>query len=69
MDYDHNQTFCLKNYNRYCKHRKQNYLRSINESIIPNGLKLKKTTAFEHVSAEFQIKWDTMLFHEEMNLV
>ena len=49
--------------------RKENYIQIIHEGIIPNGLQLKKKSAFEPVSSDFNDKWRTILYQAEKNLV
>ena len=51
------------------KHRKQNYLRSIEEGVTPTGLKLQKKPAFVPISEDFSIKWNKVLSDAEGKLV
>ena len=47
------------------QHRKENYIQSLNEGIIPNVLQLNKKPAFEPVSSDFNDKWRTISFQAE----
>ena len=54
-------------YNR--QKNKKNYKISLEEEVIPTGLKLRKDPAFLPVTDGFQQKWDTILFNAERHLV
>ena len=47
------------------QHHKENYIQSMHEGNIPNGLQLKKKPAFEPVSSDFNDKWRTILYQAE----
>ena len=49
-------------------HRKDNYKISLEEGVIPTGLKLRKDPAFLPVTDGFQKKWNAILFNAERNL-
>ena len=51
------------------KHHKENYLKSLEEGIVPRGLKLRKDPAFTPVSEDFKSKWDKVLWNAEINLL
>ena len=51
------------------KHHKLNYIRSLEEGIIPSGLKIKKNPAFQPVSENFKVKWNSILYNAERNIV
>ena len=51
------------------QHHNENYIQSILEGIILNGLQLKKKPAFEPVFSDFNDKWRTILYQAEKNLV
>ena len=51
------------------KHHKENYLRSIEESLTPTGLKLQKKPASVPISKDFSTKWNKVLSDAEAKLV
>ena len=51
------------------KHHKLNYIQSLEESIIPTGLKIKKKPTFQPVSEDFEVKWNSILYNAERNIV
>ena len=51
------------------KHHKLNYIRSLGECIIPSGLKIKKKPAFQPVSEDFEVKWNSILYNAERNII
>ena len=51
------------------KHHKENYLRSIEESLTPTGLKLQKKPASVPISKDFSTKWNKFLSDAEAKLV
>ena len=51
------------------KHHKQNYLRSIEEGLIPTGLKSWKIPAFVPTSEDFSINWKKVFSDAEEKLV
>ena len=50
-------------------HHKKNYKISLEEEVIPTGLKLRKDPAFLPVTDGFQQNWDTIVFNAERYLV
>ena len=52
---------------RYNRH-KDNYKISLEEGVIPAGLKLRKDPAFLPVTDDFQKKWNAILFNADRNL-
>ena len=51
------------------KHHRLNYIQSLGEGIILSGLKLKKKPAFQPVSEDFEVKWNSILYNAERNIV
>ena len=51
------------------KHHKLNYIQSLEEGIIPSELKIKKKPAFQPVSEDFEVKWNSILYNAERNIV
>ena len=51
------------------KHHKLNYIQSSEEGIIPSGLKIRKKPAFQPVSKDFEVKWNSILYNAERNVV
>ena len=51
------------------KHHKLNYIQSLEEGIIPAVLKIKKKPAFQPVSEDFEVKWNSILYNTERNIV
>ena len=49
------------------QHHRQNYIQSIHEGIISNGLQLNKKPVFEWVSSNFNDKWRTILYQAKEN--
>ena len=56
---------CLLRY----KHHKLNYIQSLEEGIIPSGLKIKNKPAFQPVSEDFGPKWNSILYNADRNIV
>ena len=52
-----------------CHHRKENYKISLQEGIIPTGLKMKKGFGFVPVTGQFNRKWNSLLFDVERSVV
>ena len=50
-------------------YRKKNYKISLQEGIIPTGLKIKKEPGFVPVTGQFNKKWNSVLFDAERRLV
>ena len=50
-------------------HHKENCKISLQEGIIPTGLKLKKEPGFVPVMGQFNKKWSSILFDAERSLV
>ena len=51
------------------KHHKGNYIRRLNEGIVPVGLHLNKKAAFVPLLENFEKKWKTVLLNAEKDLV
>ena len=51
------------------KHHKQNYIRSLDEGIIPTGFRIDKKPAINNVSSDFQNNWKTITSKAEKDLV
>ena len=51
------------------KHHKLNYIQSLEEGIIPSRLKIKKKPAFRPVLEHFEVKWNSILYNAERNIV
>ena len=51
------------------KHHKQNYVRSLDEGIIPAGLRINKKQAINTVSSDFHNNWKTIISKAEKDLV
>ena len=51
------------------QHHKENYLLSVENGIIPSGLKINKKPAFLPISDDFTDKWNNILFNAEEKLV
>ena len=43
------------------KHHHHNYEAGLSSGLIPSGLRLKKSPAFEPVTEDFNLKWDQVL--------
>ena len=50
------------------KHHKENYIRNLDERIMPVGLHLNKKPAFTPVSENFDENWKTVLVNAEKDL-
>ena len=50
------------------KHHHYNYEESLSSGVIPSGLHLKKSPAFEPVTEDFNLKWDQVLYDAEKSL-
>ena len=46
-------------------HHDRNYEENLNSGLIPSGLQLKKSPAFEPVMEDFNLKWDQLLYDAE----
>ena len=53
---------------RYSRHR-ENYKESLQNGVIPPGLRIKKQPAFIPTTEDFYIKWDSILYDAERKLV
>ena len=53
---------------RYSHHR-ENYKKSLQNGVIPPGLRIKKQPAFMPTTEDFYIKWDSILYDAERKLV
>ena len=51
------------------KHHKENYLHSIENGIVPSGLKINKKPAFLPISDDFTDQWNKILLNAEEKLV
>ena len=51
------------------KHHKQNYIRSLDEGIIPAGLFINKKPAINTVSSDFHNNWKIIISKAEKDLV
>ena len=51
------------------RYHKENYVKSLNESIVPTGLKIKKRPALLPVSEDFERKWNSILYDAEKNII
>ena len=51
------------------KHHKENYLHSIENGIVPSGLKINKKPAFLPISDDFTDQWNKILLNAEKKLV
>ena len=47
----------------------ENYLKSLEERIVPRGLKLSNEPAFSPISENFKSKWYKVLWNAERDLV
>ena len=50
-------------------HHKENYKKSLQNGVIPPGLRIKKQPAFVPTTDDFYIKWDSILYDAERKLV
>ena len=60
--------FLLQKGIRY-KHHHCNYEESLSSGLIPSGLPLKKSPAFEAVTERFNLKWDQVFYDAQKSLV
>ena len=51
------------------KHHRENYIQSLEEKVIPSGLKIIKNPAFALISEDFMINWKNMLTRAQESLV
>ena len=51
------------------KHHKLNYIQSLEEGIIPSRLKIKTKPAFRPVLEHVEVKWNSILYNAERNIV
>ena len=51
------------------KHYKQNYIRNLDEGIIPAGLRINKKPAVNTVLFDFHKNWKTIISKAERDLV
>ena len=51
------------------KYHKQNYIRGLDEGIIPTGLRRNKKPAINTVSSYFHNNWKTIIFKAEKDSV
>ena len=52
-----------------CKHHRENYIQSLEEKVIPSGLKINEKPAFAQISEDFRINWKNILRRAEYSLV
>ena len=52
-----------------CSHHRENYKESLQNGVIPPGLRIKKQPAFIPTTEDFYIKWDSILYDAERKLV
>ena len=50
------------------KHHRENYIQSLEEKVIPSGLKIIKNPAFALISEDFMINWKNMLTRAKESL-
>ena len=50
-------------------HQRENYKESLQNGVIPPGLRIKKQPAFIPTTEDFYIKWDSILYDAERKLV
>ena len=51
------------------KHHRENYIQSLEEKVIPSGLKINKKPAFSRILEDFMINWKNILRRAEYTLV
>ena len=51
------------------KHHRENYIQSLEEKVIPSGLKINKEPAFSRILEDFMINWKNILRRAEYTLV
>ena len=51
------------------KHHRENYIQSLQEKVIPSGLKINKKPAFSPILEDFMINWKNILRRAEYTLV
>ena len=51
------------------KYHMENYIPSLEEKVIPSGLKMNKKPAFAPILENFMVKWKNILSRAEENLV
>ena len=51
------------------KHHREDYTQSLEEKVIPSGLKINKKPAFAPISEDFMINWKNILRRAEYSLV
>ena len=51
------------------KHHRENHIQSLEEKVIPSGLKINKKPAFVPISEDFMINWKNILRRAEYSLV
>ena len=51
------------------KHHRENYIQSLEEKVIPSGLKINNKPAFAPISEDFMINWKNILRRAEYSLV
>ena len=52
-----------------CKHHRENYIQSLEEKVIPSGLKINKKPAFAPILEDFMINSKNVLRRAEYTLV
>ena len=48
---------------------KENYIKSLEEVIMPSGLQIKKKPAFLPISKDFESKWNVIMYEAEKNII
>ena len=48
---------------------KENYIKSLEEGIMPLGLQIKKKPAFLPISKDFESKWNVIMYEAEKNII
>ena len=51
------------------KHHRENYIQSLEEKVIPSGLRINKKPAFSRILEDFMINWKNILRRAEYTLV
>ena len=68
ITFDGNSHLAFEKALRY-SHHKENYKKSLQNGVIPHGLRIKKQPAFVPTTEDFYIKWDSILYDAERKLV
>ena len=48
------------------KHHRENYIQSLEEKVIPSGLKINEKPAFAQISEDFRINWKNILRNKQL---